>query len=175
MPPPVDYRDHPEYYTAGDFPMDRAALTAALPSNARIVYGDVSATVPEVISKLSPSAPIGFVSLDLDYYQSTRAALCLLQHPDPMKYLPMVSVYLDDIAFMGHNEWSGELLAVSEFNRGNERRKIAKFEFLRTTRVFKNPAWIEHMRVLHVLDHPARQPAGPGAARARIVLDNPYL
>jgi hypothetical protein len=174
MPPPADYRDHPEYYTAGDFPMDREALDARLPSNARVVYGDVADTVPRFLAEVSAAAPIGFVSLDLDYYHSSRAALRLLEHPEPSIYLPLVVMYLDDIAFAGHNEWCGELLAVAEFNAENELRKIARYGFLRTQRVFKNPAWIEHMFALHVLDHPARQPGTVGA-RDRIVLDNPYL
>ena len=175
MPAPKDFRDHPEYYTTGDFPMDRAALSASLPSNARVLYGDVATTVPGFLAELSAEAPIGFVSLDLDYYQSSRAALRLFENPDATKYLPLVVSYLDDIAFAGHNDWCGELLAVAEFNRENERRKISKYGFLRTGRVFKNPAWIEHMFVLHALDHPSRQPAAIDPARRRVVLDNPYL
>src|SRR5689334_9064624 len=41
LPPPTDHRDHPELYSAGSFPHDRAALEQALPENARIVYGDL--------------------------------------------------------------------------------------------------------------------------------------
>ncbi len=175
MPAPGDYRDHPEYYAAGDFPADRLALDAKLPPNARVVYGDVAGTVPDFLAGVSAAAPIGFVSLDLDYYRSSRTALHLLEHADVSKYLPIVVMYLDDIAFTGHNEWCGELLAVAEFNLENQRRKIAKYGFLRTQRVFKNPAWIEHMFTLHVLDHPARQPGYEDASRGRIVLDNPYL
>src|SRR5450631_152116 len=39
MPPPRDYRDHPEKYFTGDFPpIDKDKLLAALPSNGRIYY-----------------------------------------------------------------------------------------------------------------------------------------
>jgi hypothetical protein len=173
MPPPIDYRDHPEHYAAGDFPMDRAALSARLPANARVIYGDVAETVPEFLAELTPEAPLGFVALDLDYYSSTRSALGLLADGDGSKYLPLVPMYLDDVAFPGHNEWCGELLAVKEFNAACELRKIAKYNFLRNTRVFKNPAWIDHMYALYVFDHPTRR---VGAARRRqLVLDNPYL
>ena len=175
MPVPVDHRDHPEYYRSGDFPMDRRALDARLPPNARVVYGDVAETVPRFLADLSPTAPIGFVSLDLDYYQSSRAALRLLEDPDPRKYLPVSVMYLDDIAFPGHNEWCGELLAVREFNAENAMRKIGRYAFLRSTRVFKNPAWLDHMFTLQVLDHPERQPEGARTARERIVLENPYF
>ncbi len=175
MPLPVDHRDHPEYYRAGDFPMDRGALDARLPPNARVVYGDVAQTVPRFLADLSPAAPIGFVSLDLDYYRSSRDALRMLEDPDPRKYLPVTLMYLDDIAFPGHNEWCGELLAVREFNAENALRKIGRYPFLRSQRVFKNPAWLEHMFTLQALDHPARQPGGSYAARSRVVLENPYL
>ena len=175
MPDPVDYRDHPEYYFAGDFPMDRPALTAKLPPNARVIYGDVAQTVAGFLSELTAEAPLGFMALDLDYYSSSRGALHLLADPDSSKYLPMMPVYLDDVAFPGHNEWCGELLAVKEFNSECELRKIGKYNFLRNSRIFKNPAWVDHMYALHVLDHPARQP-GPGSASRRpFVLDNPYL
>jgi hypothetical protein len=174
MPTPVDYRDHPEYYAAGDFPMDGPALAAKLPPNARVLYGDIAETVPGFLAGLSRAAPIGFVSLDVDYYSSARAALRVLEDPDPFKYLPLTTVYLDDVAFEGHNLWCGELLAVEEFNATHERRKIGKYNFLRQTRIFKNPAWIDHMYTLHVLEHPARTP-GHLPARRPLVLENPYL
>jgi hypothetical protein len=174
MPEPRDYRDHPEYYAAGDFPVDRAALARKLPPNARVIYGEIERTLPEFLDSQTRLAPVGFVSVDVDYYSSTSAALRLFEDPDPLKYLPWVVIYLDDVMFDGHNEWCGELLAVSEFSRTHPVRKIGKFNFLRNTRVFRNPAWIDHMHMLHVLDHPFRQPGarppGPPA-----VLRNPYL
>ena len=174
MPEPKDYRDHPEYYAAGDFPVDRPALAARLPSNARVIYGDIERTVPEFRRSLTSAAPVGFVSLDVDYYSSSRAALQLFEDADPRRYLPWVVLYLDDVMFDGHNEWCGELLAVSEFNAAHPARKIGRFNFLRNTRVFRNPAWIDHMHMLHVLDHPYRQPGSrPGAGP--VVLQNPYL
>lgn len=40
MPKPKDYRDHPEYYTWGDFPMQSPdLLRAKLPPNARLMLG----------------------------------------------------------------------------------------------------------------------------------------
>jgi hypothetical protein len=174
MPPPADYRDHPEYYSSGDFPMNRSALTAKLPSNCQVIYGDIAQTVPEFRARLTRTAPIGFVSLDVDYYSSTRAALQLFDEPDAEKYLPLIVIYLDDVAFDGHNEWCGELLAVAEFNADHPRRKIGKYNFLRNTRIFKNPTWIDHMYALHVLDHPWREPSRRPSSRPA-VLENPYL
>src|SRR4051794_7219520 len=41
MPAPADYRDHPELYKEGWFPMDRDALEGRLPPNAEIHFGPI--------------------------------------------------------------------------------------------------------------------------------------
>lgn len=59
MPPPRDYRDHPDYYVTGDFPMsDFDALRRRLPANAQLIIGEISQTLPEFIATLSSSAPL---------------------------------------------------------------------------------------------------------------------
>ena len=157
MPPPVDYRDHPEIYQGGDYPMvDIQALRGALPPNAELVLGALRDTVPGFMRGLSEKMPLGFVALDVDYYSSSRDALQLLSDPDPLKYLPLPVVYLDDIDLESHNSWCGELLAISEFNGSHPLRKLERDRFLRTRRIFKNPRWIDQIYVLHVLDHPQR-------------------
>jgi hypothetical protein len=115
------------------------------------------------------------VAPDVDYYSSARAALWVLEDPDPLEYLPLTTVYLDDVAFEGHKPWCGELLAVAEFIATHERRKIGKFNFLRQTRIFKIPAWIDHMYALHLLDHPYRTPGdrrGAGSCSRILFLTN---
>jgi hypothetical protein len=71
MPPAIDYRDLPEEFREGDFPIDVELLTRSLPPFAKLVIGDVHDTVPVFLAEVSPNAPIGFVSVDLDYYSST--------------------------------------------------------------------------------------------------------
>ncbi|MGH8011444.1 MAG: hypothetical protein ACREQ4_02945 [Candidatus Binataceae bacterium] len=39
MPPPTDYRGHPEQFAPSDFPMDFDALRTRLPANCRLVLG----------------------------------------------------------------------------------------------------------------------------------------
>jgi hypothetical protein len=73
MPPPVDYRDHPELYAPGDYPMDEATLRAHLPERANLVIGSLAETIPRFLAQLD--APIGFVALDVDYYSSATEAL----------------------------------------------------------------------------------------------------
>ncbi len=43
MPPPLDYRDHPDIYRQGDFPMqDYEQLRCKLPANSQLIIGDIS-------------------------------------------------------------------------------------------------------------------------------------
>lgn len=173
MPPPKDYRDHPEQYFTGDFPMsDIPALKARLPANAHLILGPVEQTVPEFVKSLDSNSPIGFVVIDVDYYHSTVECLKVLEGA-PETLQSCVCIYLDDITFEIHNSWSGELAAVREFNEAHDLRKIEPYNFLRTKRIFKNPKWIDHIFTLHVLDHPVRQPEGK-TPRGR-VLNNPFL
>ncbi len=169
MPPPVDYRDHPDIYAPGDFPMDVEKLKAHLPPNTSLVLGDVAATVPQFVGKLQ--APIGFVAFDLDYYSSTKAALTIFDAA-PESYLPLVYCYFDDLSHEAHNSWCGELLAIHEFNAAHPLRKIERFSMLENRRIFSRAAWLKHMYNLHVLDHPFRQ---TGEQRAQLELPNPYL
>ena len=174
MPPPESYRDHPDLYSTGDFPMNHEALVKRLPANAQLILGELKETVAQFVAKLSANEPVGFVSVDVDYYSSTRDALTIFDST-PDKYLPRVIIYLDDVESPAHNSWCGELYAVHEFNEKHERRKIEPHTFLRGTRIFKNARWIDHMVTLHVLDAPARSTWQVDTGSRPIVLDNPYI
>ena len=157
MPPPRDYRDHPDLYQAGDFPMNIERLRRALPSSAELILGELSDTVPMFARQLSPQSPLGFCSIDIDYYSSAVDALALFANQDPLKYLPTTLIYLDDIVHISNSRFTGEMLAVEEFNAANRMRKIDRHRFMRGQRIFKNAAWIDQIYVLHVLDHPVMQ------------------
>jgi hypothetical protein len=172
MPPHQDYRDHPELYREGDFPMNQDQLLKILPKNAELLIGDLDETIPKFLQDLSCESPVGYVVIDVDYYSSTKKALNLVTS-DPDKYLPITFFYLDDVYSDYHNEWAGELLAVQEFNNENKLRKISPYKILRTLRLFKNAAWLERMYILHVFDHPLRQGFTP--AKGIQVLSNPYI
>jgi hypothetical protein len=158
MPPAIDYRDLPEHFQEGDFPMDFPRLRASLPPFAELIIGDVAQTVPEFARALSPEAPLGFVAVDVDYYSSAKLALQILAG-DVRGLLPLIPVYLDDIGVDGANPWTGELLAVGEFNAEHGLRKIAPFTLLRSRRIFKNTQWIDRMFAAHIHDHPLRSAA----------------
>ena len=172
MPPAIDYRDLPEVFQEGDFPMDFDALSKSLPSNTSLEIGDISETVPRFLATHAPDVPIGFVSVDVDYYSSAKAVLEIFKGP-PQLYLPIVGTYLDDIGVPGSNPWTGELLAVREFNSETDMRKIAPFTLLRSQRIFKNTQWIDRMFATHIHDHELRSPALKRAAQ--YVLANEYL
>jgi hypothetical protein len=146
LPPPADYRDHPEMWGAAQFKMpDPAILRAKLPDFAELVIGDIKDTIGGAEAKLD-GARIGFVSIDVDYYSSTIAAMQFFKLA-PQNYLPAPIVYFDDILHsLLYNKWCGEELAIEEFNKENQFRKLQE------NRNFR----IRHFHVLHVLDHPIR-------------------
>jgi hypothetical protein len=172
MPPAVDYRDHPDLYAQGDFPMDREGLDRVLPSEVTLHVGALSSTVPEFLDRLRADAPIGFIAFDVDYYSSTSEALDLLKG-DARSYLPLTITYMDDIALEGHNAAAGARLAVDEYNRAMPMRRLEHHPFFEAQRIFKRAIWQKQIFFLHILDHPARSsPAAP--ARVRYI-ENPYL
>ncbi len=172
LPPPSDYRDHPELYKEGWFPMEREALVRSLPANARIHFGPVGETIEGFADQLEPDAPLGFAALDVDLYSSAKDALRLFGG-SPDAYLPYVTVYVDDLALPTHTRFAGELLAIREFNDEHELRKLDWDWNLANTRVFKHAEWLTHMFKLHVLDHPERADLSPPQTIA--TLENPYL
>jgi hypothetical protein len=172
MPAPRSHKDHPEIYQQGDFPMNQDELRTVLPANARLVLGELKDTLPTFLREVRDEAPIGFISIDVDYYSSTVDALKVCEGR-PAQYLPRTQVYLDDLEHPSHNSWCGERAAVLEFNAAHELRKIEPHAFLRGYRIFRNARWIDHMFTLHVLDHASR--ATLVQPREATVLTNPYL
>jgi hypothetical protein len=172
MPPPADYRDHPELYKEGWFPMDRAALEARLPPNAELHFGPIAETMRPFVDGLGPQAPLGFATLDVDFYSSSKDALTLFEGR-PGAYLSFVTVYVDDLALSTHTRYAGELLAIREFNDEHELRKLDWDWNLANTRVFRRAEWLTHMFKLHVLDHPERSDLSSSEQIASF--ENPYL
>jgi hypothetical protein len=172
MPAPIDYRDLPENYQAGDFPMDQEKLRQRLPGNCNLILGPIAQTVPRFLASLSAESPIGFVSLDVDYYSSARDALTVFLGAS-QNYLPIVPVYFDDLGDETVNPWVGEPLAIGEFNEISELRKIAPYNMLRERRICKNAKWISHMYALHVHDHRLRTPGA--AVRPKRIAENKFL
>jgi hypothetical protein len=172
MPEPVDYRDHPEYYNTGDFPMNRELLEQKIKGKAQLLIGPIKETLKTFTKTLSKDSPIGFVSIDVDYYSSTMDVFQLFK-ADAGLFIPLTYVYFDDISKDNHNSKCGELLAIKEFNKENELREISHHRFLENQRLFKNANWLKQIYYFHVLDHKHRFETMRNDKKR--VLDNPYL
>jgi hypothetical protein len=172
MPEPKDYRDHPEYYNTGDFPMNRAILEERIKGKARLFIGPIKETLLDYLKLKSDGSPIGFVSIDVDYYSSTKDVLELFKQKAQF-FLPLTFIYFDDIFMDNHNDKCGELLAIKEFNEENQLRNIKYHRFLENKRLFKNSNWIKQIYYLHVLDHDYR--FNTKREDTKRILDNPYL
>ncbi len=152
MPPATSDRDMPYVFRAGQFEMDVSKLEARL-SRAQLILGDVHDTIDELLTREIP--PVGFVSYDMDYYTSTVPALRIFDAPAE-RLLPRPFVYLDDIVgedFELHSRFTGELLAIDEFNAAHDERKITPIYGLE----YKRPipaSWNVQMHVAHLFDHP---------------------
>lgn len=172
MPPPLDFRDHPDLYQDGDFAADVAGLREVLPANVTLHLGELRDTVPAFVESISATSPVGFVALDVDYYSSTRDALQVFSG-DAAGLLPRVVVYADDIALEAHNSAAGETLAIAEFNAEHPMRRLEFHRFFEDTRIFRRAQWVRQMMFLHVMDHPARQVRE--ASQVKRYVENPYL
>lgn len=153
MPPTNDNRDLPYIWQPGFFKMNFDKVNNSL-KKASLILGNVSKTVPKFIKENKP-APIGFISIDLDYYTSTIDALKILEQPSKY-YLPRVFCYFDDIVggdLELHSEFAGELLAIKEFNEKSKDKKIAKIYGLPHKRQIK-AQWTDQMFVYHDFGHP---------------------
>ena len=153
LPAPDDYRDIPYAWEQGFYAMDFEKLQSRL-RTAKLLIGDVRDTVQRFGE--NNAAPIGFISFDLDYYSSTKAALQVLDPPFE-NLLPRVFCYFDDVAggpSYCYNEFTGELLAINEFNRAHEDRKLARIAGLRHNFRTLPTLWHEQMDVAHLFKHP---------------------
>jgi len=156
LPSIQGYKDHPELWNPGDFAMEeRETLIKKINGRAEIIWGDIAETIVPFTDAIDPSAPLGFVSVDVDIYSATRSVLRCLTGPSE-KYNPAVSMYFDDTSFFFANEWCGELAAIKEFNNENKLRKIGRDRSL-GHRPLPPLDWYSSMYVCHILDHPARQ------------------
>lgn len=154
MPPPLDYRDMPYLWQAGYFRMDLEKLGRRL-RQAKLMIGNVADTVDSFCEAEQPP-PIGFISFDLDYYSSTLAALRIFTARHEY-LLPRVACYLDDTVGdidYAYNEFTGELLAISEFNAMHPTIKIASVRGLRFFGQRLPAVWHEQIFVAHLFEHP---------------------
>jgi hypothetical protein len=141
---PKDFRDHPEIWSAGQYDMgDPEPLKRDIAPNGRLVLGDIAQTVHTLDDD---ATPIGFVSVDVDYYSSTVPILAYFETVEATRILPATPFFFDDVIVnWSYSDLAGEQLAIAEFNARSALRKIEP----------KLPAM--KLFALQAVDHPVRQ------------------
>ena len=114
------YKDMVHIWPGGSYHMDRAVLEDRLEKTV-LVIGEIKETTADFFVKYS-AAPVGCMLIDVDYYSSTVPVLKFLDQADE-HFLPRINMYFDDVH--PEYEFSGENLAVKEFNMAHEKMKIS--------------------------------------------------
>jgi len=151
LPEPSDYRDLPYQWKKGFYKMDVPRLRARL-KKAKLVLGDIKDTSKDFFEKYSP-APIGTISYDFDFYSSTVAALNMLGAGERY-YLPRVFCIFDNTIgteISLYNDYTGERLAINEFNQAHNDAKFAPAYHLLARKVVES--WYHRIWVCHFFKH----------------------
>jgi hypothetical protein len=152
LPKPIDYRDLPHGYREFEYVMDVDKLRSRL-QRAQLHIGLVAETVVKFLE--GQPAPVAFVSFDLDYYSSTVDAFKIFE-ADHRLLLPRVHCYFDDIMGMSYSEYTGERLAIVEFNQKCPTMKVSPIfglkYFLPPT--YARSQWSEMFYHAHFFRHP---------------------
>lgn len=152
LPKPRDYRDIPHYFQDGLYRMDIDAVQRKL-KLAKLIIGDVKETCATFVQKYNP-APIGCIFEDLDYYSSTSDSFSIFDY-EPAHFLPRVFMYFDDIVggdVWLSNDYTGERLAINEFNEKHEFKKICQNYYL--LEEYRIPWFSSMIRIYHDFKHP---------------------
>ncbi|MGH8589737.1 MAG: hypothetical protein ACREXX_10530 [Gammaproteobacteria bacterium] len=118
--------------------MNEVGLRRQLARRTTLTLGNVGTTA----MTQTFAAPIGFVSLDLDLYSSTSAALQVRLRED-VRLLRRVA--LDDLDAVYDHRFVGELLAIEEFNLDSKKVKIDQWRRLQSGRPFPDADWLRGM------------------------------
>ena len=152
LPKPKDFKDLPYIFKEGLFPMDQDKLIKKL-KRSKIIIGNVEDSIKDFFKKNDP-APIAFISNDLDYYSSTVSSFKIFNN-DSKFYLPRIFCYFDDVIgdqVSMYGEFTGELLAIKEFNEANKNKKIHLNQNLLCNMIGKH--WRYQVYYYHDFLHP---------------------
>jgi hypothetical protein len=144
LPPPTDYRDLPFLWQPGFYAMDQDALRRRLTA-AQLVIGRVRQTCADFFARYDP-APIGCIFWDLDFYSSTVDAFQIFEGEDKY-FLPRLSMYFDDIIGSEHSDFTGERLAIADFNSRSQNVKISPdcgSRFQHIAQIWKHQIFVYH-------------------------------
>ena len=132
--------------------MDRRKLEERLKTS-HLHIGLVEKTVEDF--KASNPSPVAFIAFDLDLYSSTVHAFKLLTGCHEA-LLPRIHCYFDDIMGKTFSDFTGERLAIAEFNKSSGQRKISIIPGLRhfLQPPHRGAMWPDMMFMAHIFDHP---------------------
>jgi len=147
LPKPEDYRDLPYHWKEGFYQMNETELRKKIQSS-KLIIGDIKSTSIDFFSENNP-APIGAIIHDFDFYSSTKIAMSML-NADTKFFLPRIYCYFDDIIGSEtelYNDFTGERLAINEFNLQNKDIKLSPAYHLlaRATETWHHQIWICHL------------------------------
>jgi len=151
LPEPLDYRDLPYHFKKSFFDMNISKLQKYL-KKAKLILGDIKNTSKNFFEKYNP-APIGAIFYDFDFYSSTRIALKMLEANEKY-YLPRIFCYFDDTLGTEielHNDYTGERLAINEFNQYHDNIKLGIPYYLITKRIVE--PWYHQIWICHFFNH----------------------
>ena len=146
LPKPTDYRDLPYHWKEGFFSMNKNELLKKL-KKTKLILGNIEETSKTFFNNYKP-APIGAVIHDFDFYSPTKIALSMMKD-NANFFLPRVFSYFDDTIGTEtelFNDFTGERLAINEFNAQNEDIKFSvSYNLLaQATEIWHHQIWICH-------------------------------
>jgi hypothetical protein len=151
LPEPQGHRDLPYIWKKGFYKMNKQNLLDKK-GKAKILIGNINETIKTFIELYNP-APIGALIFDMDYYSSTYSSLNILLSKDKY-FLPRVFSYFDDT--IGnveslYNDYTGQRLAIRQFNKENKDIKIAVPYYLKVKLFPQN--WFNQIWIIHFFKH----------------------
>jgi len=165
-PKPTDYRDTPNLFQEGGYPMDVEKLKKRL-RRAQLLLGPIDCTIESFIQ--SKPAPAAFVAFDMSLYSSTIKALKLFE-ADEKTLLPRIQCYFGSSTGLTYSDFNADRLAISEFNDAHQLRKISPCYGL-DIMLPDSKTWAGRMFLAHIFDHPLYG-ADDGMIKIR---DNPLI
>ena len=151
LPEPLDYRDLPYHWKKDFYKMDVPRLRARA-KKAKLVLGDIKDTSKDFFENYNP-APIGAIAYDFDFYSSTVASLNMLGAGEKY-YLPRIFCYFDDTTGSEielYNDYTGERLAINEFNQAHKYIKFCLPYHLLARKVVET--WYHNIWSCHFFKH----------------------
>lgn len=146
---PKDYKDLPYFFKEGMYQMNFKKLKLKL-KRAKLILGDVEKTIQNFFENYNP-ATIAAIFNDLDFYSSTLNSFKIFDF-DIENFLPRVFCYFDDVVGSAeemYSEFTGELLAINQFNKFHENSKIC----INRNLLHLDLSWKNQIYYLHNFNH----------------------